>query len=122
MKEHFDYLKRRVRGQELWKRIIENKLILNIFKAKVKSFMDASKQEIYIIWSASKILVDIDWCFPEKYYEFESMNVKSFKCAELYLVRHYGKNYAILPAEELRRVGINKIDFNEWYGDNGEVR
>ena len=47
---------------------------------------------------------------------FEGMKVTTFNKPEAYLVRHYGESFKILPPEEKRRVGINKVQIidNKW--------
>ena len=67
------------------------------------------ESEVYIIWSASKILVESEWCLPLSKCTFEGIPVTTFCRPEAYLVRHYGETYKVLPPDEMRRVGINNI-------------
>ena len=69
------------------------------------------KETAYLIWSASKIVVDAEWVLPRKRYMFEGISLYGFHDPEPYLTRHYGTGFRTLPPEELRRVGINKIDY-----------
>lgn len=117
VKEHIDYLKRRYTGRgdysfvEMFKKISANNLILRLIKENAKSLFSTDEKEVFVIWSASKIVIDEDWCFPTREYEFEGMQLESFNCADEYLKRHYSTNYLELPPDEKRRVGINKIEF-----------
>ena len=114
-KEHLDYLIRRYKGKcinfkELISRIHSNNLIFNIIREKIKLLFSKDNADTYIIWSASKILIEPKWCFPSSTVEFEGMKLKSFHKATTYLRRHYGDNYSKLPPDEMRRVGINNIE------------
>ena len=114
-KEHLDYLYRRcsvgdISKSEKNKRIIDNKLMEKL-EENIQVRTD-DPDMTYIIWSASKILVDVKWCFPRKLYNFEKMKLYSFNNAEQYLTRHYGKDFKQLPSEEKRRVGVNRIEYN----------
>lgn len=88
-----------------------NKLILRLIKEEAKSFISTDKENVFIICSASKIVIEQEWCFPTKEYEFEGMKLKSFNSADCYFKRHYGADYLHFPPNEQRRVGIKKIDF-----------
>ncbi len=113
-KEHFDYLTRRYRGGisflELIDRSISNRLFTRIIKEGIKAVLNSDKSYRYVIWSASKIVLDEDWLFPRKRYTFEGLELYSFACADKYLARHYGESFRELPPDELRRVGINRIE------------
>lgn len=117
IKEHLDYFNRRysvgdISEDEKNKRISENKLIEKLQSYVHKNNMDHSNNDItYIIWSASKILVVTQWCFPRKLYRFEDIDLYSFNNADQYLTRHYGDDYKHIPPEEKRRVGINQIEY-----------
>lgn len=113
-KEHLDYLKRRLHvgdilKDEYKKRVKEAALYSKLLKTKFKALLSNQNEEKFVIWSASKIVLKKDWVFPLKQYSFEGMEVSSFCKAEEYLKAHYGDNFRSLPAEELRRVGINKV-------------
>ena len=113
--EHFDYLNIRydvgdISQEERDKRIKENNLILAINTLKNEADKNEDTDKIYIIWSASKILIEPEWCLPANTYIFEGMKLCSFHNAEAYLERHYGKEYMHLPPYEKRRVGINKVE------------
>lgn len=118
LKEHLDYLNRRysvgdISEDEKNKRISDNKLIEKMQNCIHRNNEDHSNTDYtYIIWSASKILVDTQWCFPRKLYRFEDIDLYSFNNADQYLTRHYGDDYKHIPPEEKRRVGINRIDYN----------
>ena len=77
--------------------------------AKFKASQSIDDSQVYIIWSASKILIDKGWCMPLSEVTFEGVNVTTFNKPEAYLVRHYGENFKALPPEGKRRVGINRV-------------
>ena len=115
-KEHIDYLHRRhntgcISKEELEKRLLENNLYEKLAIEESNKNSSTDETEAYIIWSASKILVEPEWCFPTKPYNFEGLSLQSYNNPDAYLRRHYGDNYMTLPPDELRRVGINTIDF-----------
>lgn len=116
VKEHLDYLERRlshgcISEDEYCKRISDNNLIERLEHERIKMEHNIDDSDIYTIWSASKIQVDKEWCFPTKSYQFEGLELESFNNPDAYLVRHYGENFMTLPPEEMRRVGINKIEY-----------
>lgn len=116
IKEHIDYLNRRFSygikaPKERLKRIHENKLIYRLAKEKVKALFSRKREKVYLIWSASKVMVRPEWCFPVKRYPFEGMYLTGFKNAECYLTEHYGKNFMEKPSDEMRRTGIYKVEF-----------
>lgn len=113
-KEHIDYLYRRcdtgcISMEERDSRIDKNNLIERLKKASLDAENSTDDTDLYIIWSASKILIEKEWTFPTKDLTFEGLSLKSFNNPDAYLRRHYGDNYTVLPSYELRRVGINKI-------------
>jgi len=117
VKEHLEYLNRRFSGgrynwKEKWKRIHEHQLLYRIIKEKMKTFFCGKKGKKYIILSASKIVVELEWCFPIKTYSFENMKLPGFYHAEKYLIEHYGNDFRKIPPEEMRRVGINKVEYS----------
>ncbi|MGN0448832.1 MAG: phosphorylcholine transferase LicD [Ruminococcus sp.] len=114
-KEHLDYLNRRynvgdISLEERNIRINDNKLneILQRELDLIKKNPDET--QVYVIWSASKIIINKNWCMPLKKYDFEGLELYSFSDADAYLTRHYGNDYKTLPPYEMRRVGINRID------------
>lgn len=114
VKEHLDYLKRRLKAggiskKEYKKRIKVAALYRKLFKTKFFALLSNKNEEKYVIWSASKIVLKEDWVLPLKQYSFEGMEVSSFCKADEYLKAHYGDDFRTLPDEELRRVGINKV-------------
>lgn len=96
---------------ELHKRILADKLIFRMIKEKIKSLISKEKTKVYIIWSASKTVMESKWCFPTRKIQFEGMEVSTFQCIESYLKEHYGNEFLQDPADELRRVGIHRIEF-----------
>lgn len=114
LQEHLDYLNRRytagcITKEEMDKRIEANDLVKKLSDAKAKASQSTDDSQVYIIWSASKILIDKQWCMPLSEVTFEGMNVTTFNKPEAYLVRHYGESFKTLPPEEKRRVGINRV-------------
>lgn len=114
LQEHLDYLNRRyvsgcITKEEMEKRIEANNLIDLLRDAKFKASQSIDDSQVYIIWSASKIIIDKAWCMPLSEVVFEGVNVTTFNKPEAYLIRHYGENYFSLPPDESRRVSINKI-------------
>ena len=114
-KEHLAYLKRRlaagdINKKEYKKRIAAANIYKRIFREFVKSLFSRQSDDVYIIWSASKIILKKDWVFPLAKCTFEGEEVTTFNSSEKYLAAHYGKDFRILPAEELRRIGINKVE------------
>ena len=115
LQEHLDYLNRRcnlgcITREERDKRIRERDLIKKIEKAKHVALKSLDETDIYIIWSASKILVNPEWCLPLSKCTFEGIPVTTFRLPEAYLTRHYGDDYRTLPPDEMRRVGINNVN------------
>lgn len=113
-KEHLAYLKRRLMVKDITKTDYKNRIrkasvYSRIFKGFMQSVFSLKNNDVYIIWSASKIVLNKDWVLPLKTYTFEGEKVTSFNFAESYLIAHYGKDFAILPNEELRRIGINNL-------------
>lgn len=117
IKEHIDYLNRRclagdISEEEKDKRICDNKLEEKLRDCEyTNNIANTETNSTYIIWSASKVLVDKQWCFPRKLYRFENIDLYSFNNATQYLTRHYGNNYKTTPPDEMRRVGINRIEY-----------
>lgn len=116
-KGHLDYVNRRYKlggltTEEYNERLKKGKIRQKAFVEWVKSFFSFKKGDIYIIWSASKVLVEEQWVLPLKQYTLEGVQMTSFGKAEEYLLQHYGKNYKEWPKEDLRRVGITEVLFN----------
>jgi len=113
-KEHLDYLKRRLNAgdiskAEFKKRVKAASLYKKIFSTKMAALFSTANDDKYIIWSASKIVLNKEWVLPLKNCTFENIEVSTFNMAEEYLKQHYGESYRSLPKEELRRVGINNV-------------
>lgn len=113
-KEHYNYLKRRfsvgdISYKEMKKRIKDNRLVGKLLVEFLKSMFSFNRNEIYMIWSASKIILDKEWVFPLKKLIFRNEEVLTFNMAEKYLLNHYGENFGKFPADELRRVGIDRV-------------
>lgn len=114
-KEAIDYLDRRLAAGGLTRseydsRIVDGQLIekLEIAKEQRRKCLDDERM-VYLIWSASKIVLEENWVEPLRTVVFEGLNVTTFNRAEEYLKRHYGDNYSVYPEDDLRRVGINRI-------------
>ena len=113
-KEHLSYLKRRLKAKDISRSEYKNRIATanvhkRIMKSLVHSLFSRDKEEVYIIWSASKIVLKKDWVLPLSKRAFEGEEVTTFNKAENYLAAHYGKDFNTLPAEELRRIGINLV-------------
>ena len=67
------------------------------------------ESEVYIVWSASKNIINKSDVFPLKEYEFDGLSLKGFYNPEAFLQNHYGDDFRTLPPDEMRRVGINKV-------------
>lgn len=116
LQEHLDYLNRRcllgcITEDEKNKRIESRNLVQKIENAKFAALRSTDDSFVYIIWSASKILVEPEWCLPLSECTFEGIPVTTFCYPEKYLICHYGDNYRSLPPDEMRRVSINMVQF-----------
>lgn len=115
-KGHLDYLKRRFNKGGLTVKEYKDRLKSGNYKFKmVKTWLQGlfkGKGRVYVIWSASKVIVPEEIVFPLKNYPLEDIMLKSFAKAEVYLKEHYGDNYHELPDDTLRRVGISNIEYN----------
>ena len=122
--EAMDYLDRRFSAngltyQEYEKRYLEGHLKEKLEEAKqnrdkeLENNMQNAKREVYVIWSASKVVLEKDWVEPLKYVSFEGYEITTFNKAEEYLKQHYGDNYSEFPPYDLRRVGLTKIEWEE---------
>lgn len=114
LQEHIDYLKRRwlkgcISREEQEKRMLDNNLASRLQEAKFDASHCKSSDEVYVIWSASKILVEKEWCMPLSEIMFQNMKVTTFNNPQMYLERHYGVHYMNLPPDDRRRVGINNV-------------
>lgn len=115
--ENLNYINRRFKLKGLSKseykfRLVElnknhNKLS-NSNNDKIKKLIN---EEVYIIMSASKVILDIKWIFPLTDILFEGNLFKTFNKPENYLVEHYGNNIFNLPPEKDRMISINKITY-----------
>jgi|GEM_PF-2396618 len=114
-KEHLAYLKRRLAVKDITKteykkRIAAANVHRRIFKEFFDSLFSKNQKDVYIIWSASKIILQKEWVLPRAKCSFEGEEVTTFNSAEKYLNAHYGKDFRTLPVDELRRIGINKVE------------
>ncbi len=115
IKEHLDYLNRRlavggITQEEYEKRVNDNDLPNRIQKAKEEMQNSNVSGYSYIIWSASKIALNEEWVEPLSKVSFEGLELTTFGQYERYLIQHYGGDYKTFPNEELRRIGINKVE------------
>lgn len=95
-KGHLDYTKRRyaqggLTKEQFEERMKKNHLESNVWKARIKSFFKSYKEDLCIIWSASKVFLKKDWILPLKEFTFEGVAMTSFGKAEEYLIQHYGE-------------------------------
>lgn len=114
--EAITYLDRRLAAGGLTqveydKRISIGRLLEKLEEAKKARTEETDERIAYIIWSASKVVLEEEWIEPLKTVNFEGLEVTTFGKAEEYLKQHYGDSYMELPPDEMRRVGLNKIDF-----------
>lgn len=115
-KGHLDYVNRRyslggLTKEQYEERLKKGHLKCKYIKEKFKSIFKIKKEEEFIIWSASKIVVRKEWVLPLRTFEFEGLFVTSFNRAEEYLRQHYGETYMKWPDDDLRRVGLTKIEY-----------
>ena len=113
--EHVKYLKRRlcsggINKEEYWKRLLDNKLVVKLIFSSIKKIISKDNKKVFYIQSASGITLNEEWCSSTKIYTFEGIKVTGFGNAEKYLIRHYGKEYDLLPKEDDRRISINRVD------------
>lgn len=117
--EAITYLDRRLAAGGLTKaeheaRIRNGQLIEKLEEAKRKrngQFAQELNRNVYIIWSASKVMLEEEWVEPLRTVTFEGIDVTTFGKAEEYLKQHYGDNYNEFPPDEMRRVGITRIEW-----------
>ena len=112
--EHLNYLIRRYMGggistKEMFRRIFENHLVQKTtkFSEEVPGNTLTFK---YVVWSASKILLDPEWCFPQTTCIFEGIELPTFYDPPRNLIQHYGKDYEKLPPDENRCLSLNRIE------------
>lgn len=115
-KEHLAYLRRRLLAKDITKaeykhRVKSANIYNRIFWGKVKSMLSKNKNDVYVIWSASKIILQKEWVRPLSKCVLEGEEMTTFNSPEKYLAAHYGNDYAVLPPEELRMIGISEIQF-----------
>lgn len=113
--QHLDYLERRfavgcITKEEMNKRITENDLLNKLQAAKNKSNAIADLGDCYMLFSASKMVIEPEWLL-RKNILFEGVTVSTFCDPASYLIQHYGEKYRQLPPDDLRRIGINKITY-----------
>ncbi len=115
-KEAIAYLERRFSAggltqEEYEARIRDGKLQEKLEEEKKAYSQTSNDRNVRIIWSASKVVLDEDWIEPLQTVSFEGMEVTTFGNAEAYLRQHYGEFYRELPPDELRRVGIRRVEW-----------
>lgn len=98
------------------KRIADGRLKEKLTEAKIQRNKELKgdtykNRNVYIIWSASKVVLEEEWVEPLKTVTFEGLEVTTFGKAEEYLKQHYGDSYNELPPDEMRRVGITRIEW-----------
>lgn len=119
--EAIKYLDRRLAAggftqQEYEARINDGQLLAKLEETKIKRNEEIKSahdvgREVYVIWSASKVVLEAGWIEPLKTVSFEGIDVTTFGKAEEYLKQHYGENYKELPPDEMRRVGLTRIEW-----------
>lgn len=120
--EAVGYLDRRLAAggltqEEYNQRVRDGRLAEKLEEAKRQRTEEGSGQnsragrDVYIIWSASKVVLEEEWVEPLKTVTFEGLEVTTFGKAEEYLKQHYGENYMEFPPDEMRRVGLTRIDW-----------
>lgn len=117
-REAIAYLDRRllmggITEEEYQKRIEIGNLKENLEKALQVKMMNTDEKllrNVFIIWSASKVVLEQDWVEPIREVEFEGRKLTTFYKADEYLKNHYGDTYVNFPDDDLRRIGINKIN------------
>ena len=121
--EAISYLNRRLAvggltQDEYNKRIRDGQLLEKLKSAKEKNIEGINNtkntyadRDVYIIWSASKVILEEEWVKPLKTVTFEGLDVTTFGKAEEYLKQHYGDSYKELPPDEMRRVGLTRIEW-----------
>ena len=72
-----------------------------------------NKIKLFVNQNEKSEIVAKDLEMELKKYDFEGLVLTSFGKAEEYLKQHYGLTYNVLPDDELRRVGLNEIQFKE---------
>ena len=118
--EALTYLDRRFAAgglsqEEYENRICDGRLKEKLEEAKKKCTEErdsAQDREVYVIWSASKVILEKEWVEPLRIVTFEGLQVTTFGKAEDYLIQHYGDSYNELPPDEMRRVGLSQIQFS----------
>ena len=114
--EAIAYLDRRLAAggltqKEYDERICKGQLKEKLIDAKAHRMRESIEHNVYIIWSASKVVLEEKWVEPLKTVSFEGVDVTTFSNAEEYLRRHYGDNFMELPPDEMRRVGLTRIEW-----------
>lgn len=122
--EAISYLDRRLAAggltcEEYDSRIRDGQLLEKLKDAKRKRVEELGNdaehskvnRNVYVIWSASKVVLEEDWVEPLKTVTFEGLEVTTFGKAEEYLRQHYGDTYYILPSDDMRRVGLTHIEW-----------
>ena len=102
--EAIDYLNRRLAAggltQAEYEARIKNGQLYQKLDAARQAYLEnpakATDENVYIIWSALKVVLEGKWIEPLKEVTFEGLEVTTFAQAEEYLNAHYGNAYQIL--------------------------
>lgn len=117
VQEEINYLNRRLSvggltQEEYKERIRIGKLNEKLKRAKEEQIMKnmlGTNRNVYMICSASKVILKEEWVEPLRKVTFEGIDVTTFGNAEEYLKQHYGDSYMEFPPDEMRRIGLIKI-------------
>ena len=114
VQEHIDYLRRRynkgaISKEEYRERLKKDDLRKKILKEKIRTSFIHNDFEVYMIWSASKMVILEEWIFPLKEIRFEKITVTTINRVDEYLKSHYSENYKQNPSDEERNVGIREV-------------
>ena len=113
--EIWNYLNRRldkkgITKSEFDRRISEWNLQEKLEKSLAESAKAKQGDTVYVIMSASKVVLREEWILPLKKIIFEGINVTTFHEVEKYLIQHYGQDYMVYPPDDMRRIGISRLE------------
>lgn len=113
--EAITYLDRRLAAggltTEYDERMRKGRLKEKLRDDKAHRMEEATERDVYIIWSASKVVLEENWVKSLKEVLFEGLDVATFGKAKEYLKRHYRDNFMEVPSDEMRRVGLTRIEW-----------
>lgn len=111
-KVHLNYLQKRYEVGSITEEEKERRITQHQLREKInqKNSYDSNDKFVYIICSASKIVLEENWLFPLTTISFENIECKCFGNVEKYLIKHYGEKYFEYPKEQDRCIGINRIE------------